>query len=516
MKALAATVANHAWWLANLPAYLRFQSALHHPHAAQARILRTYLRENSRTAFGRDHQFENISSIGLFQRCVPIRSYDELAPYIDRVAEGEQNVLSHDRVIRLATSSGSTRARKLIPYTRSLQREFNRAIGPWIVDLFRGDPKLARGSAYWSITPVAAPAARASKGPPIGFAEDSAYLGGLVQSLVDAAMAVPAQVRHTTNIDEFRRQTIQHLLERRDLRLISVWHPTFLELLLDSAGIDDPTRVWPKLRLISCWADANATGAADALTRRFPGVTIQPKGLLATEAFVTIPFAQQWPLAIRSHFFEFIDDAGDVRLAHELRVDHEYSVVVTTAGGLWRYRLGDRVRVESFVGATPSLRFIGREDNVVDHFGEKLSEGFVAHVLGKLFATTKPLPTFSMLAPDARHDAPGYTLFTSSIPQIHETNGLDIRLDALLRTNPHYDYCRQLGQLHAARVFLISEPAYTKYIGALTQRGQRLGDIKPAALSEHDGWSNIFAGRYLLNDSSENSNSPLANARSWH
>lgn len=497
MNALVATVANHAWWLANTPAYRRFKQALPNPRKTQADILHRYVDRNAQTVFGRDHGFKTIDSVEAFQKRVPIRAYDETARYIDRIASGEQHVLSCDPVIRLATSSGSTRARKLIPYTASLQREFNRAIGPWIVDLFRRDPHLARGCAYWSITPVAAQAEQSGNGPPIGFEEDSAYLGGIFQRLVDAAMAVPSRLRHITNIDEFRAQTMKHLLARRDLRLISVWHPTFLELLVDSAGLNDPCEIWPNLRLISCWADANAVGAADALARSFPGVQIQPKGLLATEAFVTIPFAEHWPVAIRSHFFEFIDDRGAVRLVDELQLNHEYSVVVTTAGGLWRYRLGDRVRVEGFLGATPSLRFVGREDKVVDHFGEKLNEGFVASVLQKLLATTKPLPDFSMLAFDARGSDPGYTLFISSIPAIEQSDDVEVRLDTLLRSNPHYDHCRQLGQLRPAQVFLISEPAYPKFIAAQTRRGQRLGDIKPMALSDHNGWSEVFAGCYL-------------------
>ena len=57
----------------------------------------------------------------------------------------------------------------------------------------------------------------------------------------------------------------------------------------------------------------------------------------------------------------------------KLRKGNEYEVVVTTSGGLWRYRLGDRVLVDGFVQKTPSLRFLGRPGNVSDLFGEKAS-----------------------------------------------------------------------------------------------------------------------------------------------
>src|SRR5207249_3666086 len=126
----------------------------------------------------------------------PLRDYDALSPWIDRIAAGERCVLTAEPVIRLMPTTGSTAARKLIPYTRSLQREFNRAIGPWIVDLYREDRSLACGCAYWSISPVTRPEMQRESGPPVGFEEDSAYLGGVRKRLIDAVMAVPGEVQH--------------------------------------------------------------------------------------------------------------------------------------------------------------------------------------------------------------------------------------------------------------------------------------------------------------------------------
>jgi hypothetical protein len=56
-----------------------------------------------------------------------------------------------------------------------------------------------------------------------------------------------------------------------------------------------------------------------------------------------------------------------------------------------------------------------------------------------------------------------------------------------------------LGQLDAARVFRVSGCAYEQYAAELTRRGQRLGDIKPAALSPVEGWSQVFTGQYVGN-----------------
>src|SRR5690606_23717403 len=80
-------------------------------------------------------------------------------------------------------------------------------------------------------------------------------------------------------------------------------------------------QIWPRLALLSCWADGPAARFADQLQARLPHVTLQPKGLLATEAMVSLPWLDDVDdtdgtddagavLAVTSHFLEFLDDAG--------------------------------------------------------------------------------------------------------------------------------------------------------------------------------------------------------------
>ena len=217
----------------------------------------------------------------------------------------------------------------------------------------------------------------------------------------------------------------------------------------------------------------------------FPEAHLQPKGLLATEAMVSVPItAAGGPvLAARSHFFEFLPQGEDsaTLLAHELTEGETYEVVVTTGGGLYRYRLGDLVEVVSHHRRLPVLRFLGRADKVSDLVGEKLSEAFVAASFAAF-----GIEGFAMLAPEA--DPPHYVLYTD-VPQpiIGE------RLDAALRESFHYDYARRVGQLGNIRVVLVEGDAQARYLDACVAAGQRLGDIKPVALALRGGWDAVFA-----------------------
>jgi hypothetical protein len=447
----------------------------------------------------------------------------------------------------LEPTGGSSAAAKLIPYTTELQRQLRRAVAPWVCDLYGRRPRLALGSAYWSISPLGAQdRGEHASGIPVGFAEDAEYLGGGSRWLVERALAVPSLLRHLGDVDAFRYLTLLLLLARDDLTLISCWHPSFLTLLLDElprwwerllrdlergsldAGLaitpslraplaarlrplprraaalrrGDPTRpggLWPRLGLISCWGDGHAALALADLAHRFPGVEIQPKGLLATEAAVTIPFSGRWPLAIRSHFFELLPSTAPERprFAWELEAGETYSVVVTTGGGLYRYRLGDRVRVDGFVARTPSLRFLGKEGHVSDLFGEKLHEAFVGSALARACARVALAPRFALLAPagEGRYAAGGtahYALYVESPdPLPHDLASV---LDDELAANPHYRLCRDLGQLARVSVVPVGPGATARYLERCRRDGQRLGDVKPLALSGRTGWGEALSG----------------------
>ena len=235
--------------------------------------------------------------------------------------------------------------------------------------------------------------------------------------------------------------------------------------------------LWPMLDTISCWCSSSSRRYAQELAERFPKTSIQGKGLLATEGVVTVPLADAGAavLAVESGFYEFEAEGGAIVLPWELETGQTYSVLLTTEAGLYRYRLGDRVLASGWYEATPCLEYVGRDGGGSDLCGEKLTEEFVETALGEI-------PGFGFLVPIAK-PRPAYLLMLDEaiVNSDQQQSAADIA-DGNLMDNPQYRYAREIGQLPAIEPCRIADPLGT-YKSICIQSGQRLGDIKPAALA---------------------------------
>jgi hypothetical protein len=230
------------------------------------------------------------------------------------------------------------------------------------------------------------------------------------------------------------------------------------------------------------------------LRELFPDVEIQPKGLLATEGVVSFPLVNQAApvLAVRSHFFEFEEEPpGDrPRLAHALERGGRYRVILTTGAGLYRYQLRDGIEVVDFLARCPLLRFLGKVDRVSDLVGEKLAETHVRSILDRIFAAVGWSPRFALLVPVLGRPS-HYALYVQgagSCPYLEED------IQAGLEENPYYRQAVGLRQLGRVEVRWLPEVVDVGriYEAVCLERGQKLGDIKPAVLDPWTGWSERF------------------------
>jgi len=460
----------------------RFRSSLPRAKAIQRARLRSILERNASSDYGSRYGFASLDSPDVYRERVPVVRYEDLREFIRRVEKGEPNVLFSEPLLAFEETGGSTSGPKLIPYTAGLLEAFRRALIAWLDDLARAHPSISRGRAYWSISPAGRRPRAAAGGVPVGLSSDAAYFGEALAPLVRETLAVPPEAGALEDLALWRETTRRHLAACHDLALISVWSPTFLFDFLESADL-----CAKPVAVISCWDQAASRPYADTLRERFPRARVQGKGLLATEGVVTIPLeGLPMPvLAIDSGYFEFRDDAGHCLEASDVAVGREYEVLMTTEGGLYRYAIGDRVRVYGFAGEAPTLEFLGRGETASDLCGEKLTEAFVLSALAPLGLR------FMLLAPTDL-PRPGYALYLDAEEASAEDSPRIAKLaDRALERNPQYAQARRLGQLAPVAVSRCVRPlaAWTR---AQLQRARRLGDIKPPVLSPDSRWAQDF------------------------
>lgn len=528
MSQFTATIANLLWRASCEPARRRMQEALRDPQRAQEEVFRRLLTRHEGCAFAREHGLHARMSVSEFQERVPPRHYADFLPWIEKMKQGARHQLGAEEILAFEKTSGSTSAAKWIPFTQGLRAEFQEAVRAWMGDLFLRNPHAARGPAWWLVSPLRHPRETTAGGTPVGLASDDEYLGAIERKIASWLWAVPPAVAMVADLDASLDWTIRFLLQEPELRLVSVWNPSLLPILwqrfltkrevflqqlengngpgteavlvrklrampqharsLRAIDALTPPHVWPRLAIISAWADGEAAADARHTRALFPHATLQAKGLLATEGVITIPWEDDEAAgvpALRSHLFEFMEpQSGRVKLVHELENGIDYEVLLTTSGGLWRYRLGDLVRVEGMAANTPRLRWLGRCDDVCDLRGEKLHPSFVAEVLDR------HCQGFRLLTPQRDAAPPHYQLF-----MMHAVEAAVI--DAALQENPHYAHARRIGQLGSVRVFVIRhEQPQELYLRRCVALGQRAGSIKPVALHRAAGWEKCFPGHF--------------------
>ncbi len=479
------------------PTARSFRRATLTPDRAQARLLEELAQGCARTQYGVSH---GVRSAEDFRARLPIVTYDALSPWLEEQRRSESNALVSDPVIFYEKTSGSTAAAKHIPYTAALRRSFARMFAIWAHDLLANGPGLCRGTMYFSVSPRLAPKERTERGLKVGLDDDSDYLGPVLKHALKSFVVDDSEARLTRDAEIWKTSVARALVARPDLEVISIWNPSMLSILLDhieqhrtdlarmlgrspraralsNTQVDWPA-LWPALKLISCWASAAAGPLSRALNARLPHVMLQGKGLLATEAPLTVPLlaAGSFVPLLDEVFFELEDvRTKQIRLLHEVTLGPTYELIISQRGGLSRYRLGDRVRMTHAYGATPCLEFVGRGADTSDLVGEKLHEDFVSDALNQVLGQQAG---FYSLVP-RRTPSDHYVLLLDREPT--DRTRLSAEVDRALSRAHHYAHARSLGQLGPVEVSVATNAA-ERVRDVYLRRGVKWGDLKHHAL----------------------------------
>ncbi|WP_185154021.1 GH3 auxin-responsive promoter family protein [Fulvivirga sp. M361] len=355
-----------------------------YPHEVQEDILHELIRKAKNTEFGKKFGFESVRSYDNFKNNVPVQSYEQLFPYIDRIMKGEQNVLWPTEITWFAKSSGTTNARsKFIPVSTEALEDCH----------FKGGKDLI------SIYVNSHPDSRmfAGKGLAIGGSHQineydpkgSSYYGD-VSAVIMQNLPLWAQVIRTPSLEVALMDRWEEKIEKMaritaeqnvsNLSGVPTWTILLLQKIMEIKSTDNLMDVWPNLEVFFHGAVA-FTPYRKLFEKLIPSDKMQYcETYNASEGFFGIQDQRDSDelLLMLDYgiYYEFIpfDEIGNehpqtIGLS-EVKIGENYAMLISTNSGLWRYSIGDTVK---FTSTSPyRIRISGRTKHFINAFGEEL------------------------------------------------------------------------------------------------------------------------------------------------
>ncbi len=445
--------------------YARFRRALGQVAVEQERVLRRVLRLVANSDFGRQHGLRAVRTLADLRRAVPIHTYEDYRPYIDRLCAGDTGALfaPGTPILMFATSSGTTAEPKRVPITPEFVRDYRRGWNVFGLKMLSDHPRallrailqvtarhdVGRTAAGLPCGAITGLLARTQKRIVRRFYVGPAELAQLEEPRAryyalmrlgvnrDVAFAITANPATLIQMARVANEESEELL--RDVRdgtlsprlvpdagLRAVLsrglarNPTRaaeLEQLRAAADALRPRDFW-QIEFLACWTGGSMGHYLQRLAEWWGPVPVRDIGLLASEGRVSIPLEDGTPagvLDVQSGVVEFIpiedaDAAAPPTVGYEdVAVGSDYVVVLTNSSGLVRYRLDDVVRIRGRIDGAPVIEFLHRAGRVSSITGEKLTESQVIAAVRSVARACR-LPEFDFVLAPCWGDPPSYRL----------------------------------------------------------------------------------------------------------
>jgi hypothetical protein len=342
--------------------------------AIQEKIFADIIARGKNTAFGKEHDFKNIRSYEDFKQRVPVRDYEALRGYFDRIARGEQDVLWPGLPVYLSKTSGTTSGIKYIPITSdSLPNHIDstrNALFYYIVE--KGNADFLKGKLIFI---SGSPKLETKHGIHTG------RLSGIINHHVPAYLRRNQLPSWETNCIEDFEQKIEKIVDEtmnEDMTLISgipPWVQMYFDKLKQRTG-KEIGRLFPNFNLF-LYGGVNfepyRRKLEASIGRRVDGIEMYP----ASEGFIAFQDSQQRnDLLLNTDsgiFFEFLpqngNDAGGKRISlRDVEAGVNYALVISSNAGFFGYSLGDTIK---FTSLNPyRIVVTGRIKHFISAFGE--------------------------------------------------------------------------------------------------------------------------------------------------
>ena len=355
-----------------------------YPIEVQDEMLKKLLAVGRYTEFGQKYAFEELLNYEDFKRRVPIHTYEQLFPYIERQMRGEQNILWPSEIKWFAKSSGTTNARsKFIPVSSEALEECHFKGGKDLLSIYVNnfpDTKIFSG-----------------KGMAVGGSlhanehdQSAASQYGDVSAVILQNLPPWAQFIRTPSLDTALMSNWEEKIERlaretakEDVRHISgvpTWTVLLLQRIMELEKKNNILEVWPNLEVFF-----HGAVAFNPYRTLFKSLIPSEKMCYwetynASEGFFGIQDQKDSEdlLLMLDYgiFYEFIpveeldQEYPEAIGLGDVEIGKNYAMVITTNAGLWRYNIGDTIK---FTSKSPyRIRISGRTKHFINAFGEEL------------------------------------------------------------------------------------------------------------------------------------------------
>jgi hypothetical protein len=359
----------------------RTERWMNNPIETQRETLQDLITHGQFSEIGRKYGLNNLYKIRDFKKVVPIHSYEDLKPYIERLMLGEQNLLWNTPVAWFAKSSGTTNDKsKFIPITDESLNDCH----------FQGSKDVL--SMYYNLNPDSD--LLTGKGLLIGGSHqvnalnEEAQYGDLSAVLFQNTpvwanwirtpeLAIALMDEWEDKIEAIAQQTINE--DVTSMSGVPTWTLVLIKRILEITGKQTLKEVWPNLELY-LHGGVSFTPYKEQFKQLIGGDITYLNVYNASEGFFA---AQNDPeddgmLLFLDHgiFYEFmpIEEYGKPEPKtiglKDVEIDKNYALVISTNGGLWRYLIGDTI---AFTSLFPfKVRVTGRLKHYINAFGEEL------------------------------------------------------------------------------------------------------------------------------------------------
>ena len=399
-------IANNVYFA---PRFHRLERYVTHATEIQEQVFKRLIDKAAPTEWGKKYDYASIKDYAQFCKRVPVQTYEEVKPWVERIRQGEQNLLWPGNTVWFAKSSGTTNDKsKFIPVTSDSIQDTHYRGGKDAVALYLHINPKSRFSTGKSLV------LGGSHAPNLN--TNHSLVGDLSAILIENMPAMGMYLRvpskQTALMEHFEPKMEAIARETIGTNVVSLsgvpsWMLVLIKHILEKTGKKTLEQVWPNLEVFF------HGGVAFTPYREQYKQLIQKSGMLYVETYNASEgyFATQNDLTDSAMllmidygvFFEFIpmEELGKenpvVVPLWDVKLNKNYAMVISTSAGLWRYMIGDTVK---FTSKNPyKIVITGRTKHFINAFGEELIVDNAEKGLAKACAATGALITDYTAAP---------------------------------------------------------------------------------------------------------------------